>query len=103
MVIAKHRNIILWLLFIAIIVLVLSILADIPYIISILGLSIWSLLGHLVTLDDDMPGGWGNPEGSKKIWTHSKKELFIKLLIAIGIYALIAIFPGIKKLRCITS
>jgi hypothetical protein len=28
-------------------------------------LSGWAAVGHLVTLDDDMPGGWSNQERSQ--------------------------------------
>ena len=27
-------------------------------------LSGWAAFGHLITLDDDMPGEWSNPEGA---------------------------------------
>jgi len=26
----------------------------------------WPMLGTLVTFDDDLPGGWSNPDGSQK-------------------------------------
>ena len=42
-------------------------------------LSGWAFLGHFVTLDDDMPGEWSNPEGSRKLWLTSVAELFVKL------------------------
>lgn len=44
-------------------------------------LAIWASLGHFVTLDDDMPGAWSNPEGSKKIWYGSILELFAKIAV----------------------
>lgn len=31
----------------------------------------WAFLGHLITLDDDAPGGWSNPERSRKVWMRS--------------------------------
>lgn len=47
----------------------------------------WAALGHLVTLDDDAPGEWSNPEGSKAIWHRSIRELIIKIVVfaAVGI------------------
>ena len=38
-------------------------------------LSGWVLLGHLVTLDNDMAGGWSSPDASRKVWFLSLGEL----------------------------
>jgi hypothetical protein len=40
----------------------------------------WGVLGLLVTLDDDFPGGWSNPDGEKSIWRHSLMVLGIGTL-----------------------
>ena len=49
------------------------------------------VFGHLVTLDDDAPGEWSNPDGSESIWRHSLMELSVKILVfivvVIAIYA----------------
>ena len=39
----------------------------------------WAFIGQLVTLDDDMPGGWSNPQESAAVWKSSLRELFVKL------------------------
>lgn len=44
-------------------------------------LSGWAVIGHLVTLDEDAPGEWSNPEGSKKLWYFSLGELALKAAI----------------------
>lgn len=44
-------------------------------------LSGWAFVGHLVTLDDDMPGEWSNPERSRSIWYGSIVELLIKSVL----------------------
>jgi hypothetical protein len=44
-------------------------------------ISIWVALGHLITLDDDYPGGWSNPEDDKEYWKASLRELAKKLLV----------------------
>ena len=31
----------------------------------------WAFFGHLIALDDDAPGGWSNPERSRKLWVRS--------------------------------
>lgn len=44
-------------------------------------LSGWAFAGHLVTLDDDMPGEWSNPQGSNKLWHLSLGELSLKAVV----------------------
>ena len=51
------------LLSIFIVVAVLSLLFHIPYMYTLIGFSAWVFVGHLVTADDDLPGGWSNPDG----------------------------------------
>lgn len=41
----------------------------------------WAVIGHLVTLDDDMPGGWSNSGGSRALWSKSLVQLAIKMVI----------------------
>ena len=48
-------------------------------------LSGWAAFGHLVTLDDDMPGGWSNPERSRSSWFKSLGQLAIKFAIFVGV------------------
>jgi len=39
-------------------------LLDVPSWLILAGLTIaWPLVGTLITIDDDLPGGWGNPDG----------------------------------------
>ena len=60
---------------------------DIAFVVALpaLLLSGWAALGHLITLDDDFPGGWSNPEKSKRIWWASIAELLVKL----GLFAVL--------------
>jgi hypothetical protein len=41
----------------------------------------WAFFGHLITLDDEFPGGWSNPERSTKVSYHSLLELGVKLIL----------------------
>jgi hypothetical protein len=42
----------------------LRLFLDIPSWLTLAGLIIaWPLVGTLVTIDDDLPGGWSNPDG----------------------------------------
>jgi hypothetical protein len=47
-------------------------------------LASWAFFGYLVTLDDDAPGGWSNPERSGTVWMRS-------LLILAGLMALFGV------------
>lgn len=53
-------------------------------IIPALVLAGWASFGHLVSLDDDMPGEWSNPEGSRKVWLTSVAGLGVKLALFAG-------------------
>jgi len=44
----------------------------------------WALLGHFVTLDEDMSGQWSNPEGSRRVAVSSVAELCAKLAAFAG-------------------
>ena len=42
----------------------LRLLLDIPSWLTLAGLIVaWPLIGTLITIDDDLPGGWSNPDG----------------------------------------
>ncbi|HVP76382.1 MAG TPA: hypothetical protein VMV04_00660 [Thermodesulfobacteriota bacterium] len=77
---------------------ILSILFSVPYIYTIAGLAGLIFAGHLITIDDDMPGEWSNPEGSKKIWRSSMLELLVKFLVAAAILTLAVVFPKLTEL-----
>jgi hypothetical protein len=47
-------------------------------------LSGWASFGHIITLDDDVPGEWSNPERSKKMWYSSILELFVKIAVFVA-------------------
>jgi hypothetical protein len=36
------------------------------------------LLGHVVTLDDECPGEWSNPDRSLAIWRESLRDVAVK-------------------------
>ena len=59
----------------------LKIFFNVPYVYTIWGLPAWIFGGHLITLDDDMPGEWSNPLGLKKIIHSSLFEMMIKFFV----------------------
>jgi len=75
--------------------LLLSLVWHIPYIYTLIGFSVWVFVGHLVTADDDAPGGWSNPDGSLPFpWV----KLLIKALVLGALCALAALSPVIRGL-----
>lgn len=56
--------------------LVLSWLWHVPYIYTVIGFSAWAIIGQIVTVDDELSGGWSNPDGNLP---YPWKELFLKL------------------------
>jgi hypothetical protein len=72
----------------------LSTLWRVPYIFTFVGVAAVVLAGHVVTIDDDMPGGWSNPDGSLPFpWG----ELLIKAAV-VAVLALLALVPGVRAL-----
>jgi len=49
----------------------------------------WAFFGHLVTIDDDKPGGWSNPGESVEQWRLSLLELLIKLACFVAFAVLV--------------
>jgi hypothetical protein len=73
----------------------LSFIWHVPYIFTVVGFSAWAFLGHLVTADDDMPGGFSNPDGSLP---SLRGELAIKGLVLLALMGLIAFVPSLRAL-----
>jgi hypothetical protein len=60
----------------------ISLVWQIPYIYTVIGFSAWAFFGQLVTVDDDMPDGLSNPNGSLPFpWA----ELVIEGLLFVGL------------------
>lgn len=53
----------------------------------------WAFVGHLITIDDDFPGGWSNPEGSKAILNRSVGCLAGKALAVALVVFLVFVLP----------
>jgi hypothetical protein len=63
----------------------LSLLWAIPYVLALIALSAWAFFGHLITADDDVPGGWSNPDGSLRVpWAQLalKGAVLVSLCVA---------------------
>jgi hypothetical protein len=70
-----------------------SLLWHIPYVYTVIGLLALSVVGFIVTIDEDLPGGWSpDPLGPKAVYG--------RLLLAVGTLAalvLVAVlFPAIR-------
>jgi hypothetical protein len=70
-----------------------SLLWHVPYIYSVIGLVILGFVGYVVTLDEDLPGGWAPiPGGVRSVWL---RLLVIAVLITC-LVALAVMFPTIR-------
>ncbi len=86
-----------WVAAAATIVVGLSLIFGVAYIYSLLGIAALVFGGHFVTLDDDVPGGWSNPESSEKLWHSSIKVALVKLVVLVGLAAPLFVFPGLEQ------
>jgi hypothetical protein len=73
----------------------LSAIWHIPYIYTAVAFAAWMLLGHLVTIDDDLPGGWSNPDGRSRF---PMRELAVKILILLALVGVSLFLPAIRSL-----
>ncbi|MCI5047250.1 MAG: hypothetical protein MRY59_07090 [Aquisalinus sp.] len=85
-------TIIVW---VSLLALILSALFGVPYLYTATGVAALVFIRHLVTFDDDMPGGWSNPYDDKEIMKKSRRELGIKFIVLLILLALIYIFPAL--------
>lgn len=75
--------------------LALSLLWQVPYVFTFVGLAALVVIGHLVTIDDDMPDGWSNEDGSQPFpWG----ELLLKLAVLVALGLVAFLFPTIRAL-----
>lgn len=68
-------------------------LLSVPYAYTALALSAWVFFGHLITADDDAPGGWSNPDGSA---TFPWVSLAAKGGVFLGLCLLVALVPAVR-------
>jgi hypothetical protein len=72
-------------------VVILSLNWSFQYLYPAIGFAVWALGGHLITLDDELPGGWSNPDGSALLpWV----GLGIKAAILFALVGLAFLFPA---------
>jgi hypothetical protein len=77
------------------IAIILSLIWAVPYLYTAIGFAVWALAGHLITIDDDLPGGWSNPDGSVPFpWI----ELAIKAAVLLVLVGLVFFVPALQRL-----
>ena len=93
MTVDRWRNIAWALAGVTITAILLSLLWHVPYLYTLIGAAAWMFIGHLITADDDAPGGWSNPDGSLSFpWQElAAKAVFLAALVAIAV-----LFPGLR-------
>jgi hypothetical protein len=70
-----------------------------PYIVTLLILLGWGAFGQLITLDDELPGGWSNPEGDPAIARQAKTWLTSTVAAFGVVFWLMCTYPHIKDFR----
>ena len=74
---------------------ILSLTWEVPYLYTLIGFAILAFAGHLITIDDDLPNGWSNPDGSIPFpWT----ELAIKAGVLLSLLGLAFLTPSVRTL-----
>jgi hypothetical protein len=74
---------------------VLSLIWKVPYLHTFIGFAAWAFLGQLITIEDDLPGGWSNPDGRIPFpWA----ELVIKATVLLGLLGLMFFIPALRTL-----
>ena len=77
----------------AVLAIAASLLFELPYIFTFLAVAGIVVIGHVVTIDDDMPGGWSNPDGAVPCpW----QELLVKLSV-LAFLVLLAFVPWVRQ------
>jgi len=75
---------------VAVVAVSLSLIWRVPYIYTLIGFAAWAFIGHVVTSDDDVKGGWSNPDGTLPFpWG----QLIVKGLLLLALGALAIFFP----------
>ena len=98
MIVEDRRFAAIWLAVVVVTIVALSLLFDVPYIYSAIGIASLVFVGHLVTIDDDYAGGWSNPEGKQSIWNRSLYALAAKLSVLLLLGLAVLFFPGLRSL-----
>lgn len=71
----------------------LSLILSVPYLYTAIGAAIWTFGGHLITIDDDVAGGWNNPDGSRRFpWV----ALAIKAAFLLALIGVAFLFPTLR-------
>jgi hypothetical protein len=88
---AKHVAVLLAT--IVVVAIVLSAIWHVPYIFTVIGYFALAFFGHLITADDDTPGGWSNPDGTLPFpW----RALTIKGVVLLALCLAASFFPALR-------
>jgi hypothetical protein len=73
----------------------LSLTLGVPYIYTLIGLAAWPVLGQIVTADDDLPGGWSNPDGTTP---YSWRPFLVSVAVLASLVSLAVAFPSLRSI-----
>jgi hypothetical protein len=71
--------------------------AEAPYIVTAAVILTLATVGHLVSLEEDYPGNWSNPDADPRHWRLSLLELGLKAAAVVLIFWLMLEYPSLKS------
>jgi hypothetical protein len=73
---------------------ILALVWRVPYLYTAIGFAVWAFAGHLITIDDDFPGSWGNPDSDIPFpWA----ALAMKAAVLLGLLWLAVSVPALRQ------
>ena len=95
MTVDRQRNVFFAISGVTIAAVLLSLIWHVPYLYTLIGAAAWTFVGHIITADDDAPGGWSNPDGTIPFPWH---ELAVKAALLALLITIAVILPGLRTL-----
>jgi hypothetical protein len=72
----------------------LSLIWRVSYLYTLIGAATWSFVGHIITADDDMAGGWSNPDGTCPMASRIRADATVPCAAAKGRWWRPSSFPA---------
>jgi predicted membrane metal-binding protein len=70
---------------------------DVSFAFSFAFVTVFLSIGHVISMDDDLKGGWNNPDGDRNIINRSICELLLKVIFSIITWWAVLSFPELSE------
>ncbi|GAA0860352.1 hypothetical protein [Aliiglaciecola litoralis] len=91
------RQVLIFSIWALILTLLISYFGEVSLAFSFACVTVFASVGHLISLDDDFKGGWGNPEGDRSIVLKSILELVAKIAFSVLTWWVVLSFPSVNQ------